>query len=147
MEGYSVTRGEILAAAGSMRGLRFLHQGRDPETGVDCVGLLVVMGRMIGYPWLQDAEGYRRTPSADTIRRTLEANCDEIPLGEARPGDIFLMRMGGIKPRHCSLLWSEGEGVRAEIIHASRDGVRVQPKCDYPKEWYVAAFRVRGVAD
>jgi cell wall-associated NlpC family hydrolase len=144
MEKFQVTREEIVAAARSFLGIRFLHQGRD-ENGLDCVGFLVAIGKKIGYPEIFDVEGYRRVPSADTIRETLRKNCDEIKVENAKPGDIFLMRMGGIKPRHTSVYLSdEGE---PQIIHAGMNGVRIQPFSDFPPSWFVAAFRLKGIRE
>lgn len=143
---YRVTREEIVKAAETMLGLPFLHQGRNPEVGVDCVGLLVVMGRLINYPELVDAEAYRRTPSALVIREVLEANCDEIPLDEVGIGDIYLMRTGGIKPRHTAIVYDDVDGERY-IIHASRSGVKIERKDNYSAAWFVAGFRVRGLVD
>lgn len=143
---FEVTRDEIVKAAESMLGLPFLHQGRNPDVGVDCVGLLVVMGSKIGYPDLVDAEAYKRTPSATVIRSVLAQNCDEIPLEEAGVGDIYLMRMGGLKPRHTAIIYDDHDGDRF-IIHASARGVRIERKENYPTPWYVSAFRVRGLKD
>lgn len=148
---YEVTRKQILEAAGSMLGLPFVHQGRSATAGVDCVGLLVVMGQLINYPEIFDVEGYRRTPSANVIRQTLEKNLDEIPLDEARVGDVFLMRTGGIKPRHAAIYFSdqsdEAKGIRPQILHAAPKGVKLDAVSIFPRSWFVAAFRVRGVID
>ena len=148
---YTVTRQQIVTAAESMLGLPFVHQGRSAETGVDCVGLLVVMGRLIGYPEITDVEGYRRTPSAQVIREVLGQNCDEIPLEEVGVGDIWLMRMGGIKPRHAAICRSLENDAKAGkepmLIHAAKDGVKVEPLRNYPQSWFVAGFRVRGLQD
>lgn len=143
---FEVKRDEIVKAAATMLGLPFVHQGRDPEVGVDCVGLLVVMGRIIGYPDLVDAEAYRRTPSAFVIRDVLAKNCDEIPMEEVGVGDIYLMRTGGIKPRHTAIVYSDENGVRY-IIHAARSGVKVERKDNYPDAWFVSGFRVRGLVE
>lgn len=148
---YSITRKEIIDAAATMLGLPFVHQGRSGTAGVDCVGLLVVMGQLIGYPEIFDVEGYRRTPSANVIRETLQKNMDEIPLEEARVGDVFLMRTGGIKPRHAAIFFSdqtdEERGIRPQILHAAPKGVKLDAMGIFPKSWFVAAFRVRGVID
>lgn len=148
---YTTTRHDIVTAAESMLGLPFVHQGRSERTGVDCVGLLVVMGRLIGYPEIHDVEGYRRTPSAQVIREVLGANCDEIPLEEVGIGDIWLMRMGGIKPRHAAICYSLDNDPKAGrepmMLHAAKDGVRLEPVRNFPASWFVTGFRVRGLID
>lgn len=151
---YAITRDQIVAAAESLRGCRFRHQGRDAGTGIDCVGLLVVIGQKIGYPEIFDVEGYRRVPSAQVIRETLEMNCDEIPIEEVRRGDIYLMRMGGRKPRHTAVRISDetdlATGKRPMLIHAKAIGpqgkVVIEPVSMWMKE-VVAGFRVRGLVD
>lgn len=148
MNGFSITRKEVVHTARAYLGLPFVHQGRSKQTGVDCVGLLVCMGQDFGYPDLQDAEAYRRIPSANVIRSILSVNCDEIPMEEAREGDIYLMRLGGRKPRHASVLcFDQRYGDEPCIIHATKDGVRLEAKRRFPDHWYVAAFRIRGVKD
>lgn len=148
---FQTTRKAIIEAAETMLGLPFIHQGRSSETGVDCVGLLVVIGNMIGYPEVFDVEGYRRTPSAQVIRDTLRKNCDEIAVEDAKIGDIYLMRMGGIKPRHASILYTTEvdaiNGKEPTILHATPKGIRVEAKRNYHPSWFVSAFRIRGIVE
>lgn len=144
------TRNEIIEAARQMLGVRFRHQGRDEVNGVDCVGFLVKIGETIGYPHIFDVEGYRRVPSANTIRETLRLNCDEIAVKDVGRGDIFLMRLGGIKPRHAAILYNAETdieaGITPSIIHASHRGVMIEPLSNFPSSWFVAGFRIRGLA-
>lgn len=145
---YTVTRKQILETARRYIGLPFVHQGRSKETGVDCVGLLVCILQELEYPYLTDAEAYRRIPSATLIRAKLLENFDEIAIADAREGDVFHMRLGGIKPRHTSILcFDDAYGDEPCIIHATKDGVHLDPKNRFPDHWYVTAFRFRGVID
>ena len=145
---FKVTRKQIIQAAESMLGLPFVHQGRCDKTGVDCVGLLVVMGQKIQYPKIVDAEAYRRIPSAEVIREIIELNCDEIPLEDAKEGDIYLMRLTGLKPRHAALIYhDERRPDEPMLLHATKKGVRIEPKSKYPESWFVRAYRVRGLVD
>lgn len=154
MNAFAVTRNQIVNAACSLAGVRFRHQGRDAQNGVDCVGLLVVVGHLIGYPHIFDVQGYRRTPSADTIRKTLELNCDEISLDEVAKGDIYLMRMGGRKPRHAAIRVSDetnySRGIVPTLIHAKGAGNTGRVVVEPVEQWqtqFVAGFRVRGLVD
>lgn len=149
---YKVTRKEIVDAAMSLLGVPFRHQGRDPETGIDCVGLLVVIGRMINFPKVWDVEAYRRVPSADTIRQTLLLNCDEIPVAEVQAGDIYLMRIGGIKPRHTAVKINDdfdlAKGIEPKLIHAAGLGVTGQVTIEPVAQWIqncVSGFRIKGL--
>mgnify|MGYP003393085784 CR=1 FL=1 len=147
---YQVTRAEVVEAALSLQGVRFRHQGRDAATGIDCVGLLVVVGDIISYPQIFDVEAYRRVPSASVIRETLEKNCDEIPLSEVRQGDIYLMRIGGRKPRHAAIRISDEidvqQGKEPLLIHANgaKGNVLIEP-VSYWEKGFVTGFRIRGL--
>lgn len=136
------TRRQIIESAEKFLGLPFVHQGRSAETGIDCVGLLVLIGREIGYPEIHDVEGYRRIPRPDVIREVLAKNCVEIPIDQAGIGDFYFMRYGGRIPRHAAVIYSE-----TELIHASKDGVKIEPKSNFPDNWFVGAYRVRGLKE
>jgi cell wall-associated NlpC family hydrolase len=141
---FQVTRQEIINAAMGMLGVRFLHQGRDPETGVDCMGFLVCIGRKIGYPQIVDNTTYRRMPKAELIRETILQNCDEIEVKDARPGDFYLIRLTGRKLRHAAVKLSDDL-----LIHAGGVGygkVKIESISTYQTR-IGAAFRVRGLID
>jgi cell wall-associated NlpC family hydrolase len=150
---FSVTRQQIIEAATSLIGTPFRHQGRDERNGVDCVGLLVVIGRKIGYPNIVDDTTYRRMPKAEHIRATILQNCDEIPIEEAGPGDFFLMRLTGRKLRHAAVKVSDetdiAKGIQPMLIHAGGTGlpkVKKEPISMYAHK-IGAAFRVRGLVE
>ena len=150
---FVTTRQQIVEAAKSMLGVPFLHQGRDEKLGVDCVGLLVVIGRKIGYPEIVDITDYRRMPKAEVIRATICQNCDEIPVEEAGIGDFFLMAMTGRKLRHAAVKISDEtdipKGIQPMLIHAGglcQGKVKMEPISMY-KHKIGAAFRVRGLID
>lgn len=151
---YEVTRRRIVNAALSLRGTRFRHQGRSAETGVDCVGFLYVVLKKLRYPAIVDVEGYRKTPPASIIRETLLQNFDEIPLADVGLGDIFLMRIGGRKPKHASILVSNvtdlEKGMEPQIIHAYGMGDKGSVVVEPLRQWRnkcVTAFRLRGLKD
>lgn len=142
-----ITRDQIVETAKSLVGVRFRHQGRD-RNGVDCVGLLVLIGRELGYEDIKDLADYRRTPTPSVMRAFLEANLDEIPLDDLKPGDVIWMRMGGLKPRHAGVFVGKWGGEDA-IVHADgrTNAVRIQYLSDFPRSWFTAGFRLREVAD
>lgn len=138
----TLTRNNVLDQARSWLGVPFLHQGRS-RVGVDCVGLLIAVARSVGYE-VMDLDAYKRTPQPSVMGALLAQNADEIPISEMLPGDVFWMRMGGIKPRHTAFLNSGGDS--PTIIHASTNGVRVQPLSDFPSVWFYKGFRMRGIS-
>lgn len=144
-----ITRQKIIETAEKYIGYSFRHQARGQANSVDCVGLLVCVARDLNYPNIVDATDYRRVPSASVIRQTLLMNCDEITLSEMKIGDIFLMRLGGLKPRHAAIFANDKtdieKGISPSIIHASASGVRIEPLSNFPQSWFVSGFRMRGV--
>lgn len=145
------TRQQVADVARSMIGVRFRHQGRSRETGVDCVGMLAVMLTELGYPII-DVEGYRRTPAAEVIRATMLKNFDEIPVSEVGLGDIFIMRTGGVKPRHASVLISTEtdyeKGIEPQIVHALGLGTKGVVTAEPLRFWIrqcTYGFRLRGL--
>lgn len=151
---YTITRQQIADAALKLRGVKFRHQGRDVTTGVDCVGLLHAMLVSVSYPHIVDAEAYKRTPPASLIRETLQANFDEIAVEDCGLGDILLMRVGGVKPRHAGIIVNMErdveKGIVPQLIHTramANNGVAVVEPI---RQWFklcVHGYRLRGLID
>lgn len=79
--------------------VRYRHRGRDYR-GVDCIGLCVAGMQAIGRD-VNDLRVYSPRPDGHTLRDALIAHLGQpLPLSEAQPGDIALMR------------WSESHGVQ-----------------------------------
>lgn len=135
-------RADIVDKARELIGTRYRHQGRNPATGVDCVGLLVAVADSLGYPHT-DMTVYRRVPQPEVLIGLMRDNLDEIPLEEATIGDVVLMTVGGRKPRHAAIIASE-----STLIH-SLNKPGVNRVVEHPiKLWargFVKAFRMRGV--
>ena len=150
---YTVTRKQIVDAAMSMRGVPFRHQGRSMN-GVDCVGILYVILQAVNYPAIIDVEGYRVSPPASVILDTMRANFDEIALSDAREGDIYLMRIGGRKAKHASVIVNMTrdieKGIEPEIVHAYGHGGKGCVVVDALANWQskcVYAFRLKGLTE
>ncbi|MFN7948388.1 MAG: NlpC/P60 family protein [Blastocatellia bacterium] len=170
-----VTREQLIAAARLRLGTPYQHQGRD-GFGLDCIGLLLVVAHELGLSDFDFLE-YSTRPDGVTFQRLCGAHMDEIPVTEARAGDVLLLRFGRL-PQHAGILTSASNaecfkcGVRrAEcgvqitdsafptphsalctphltMIHAlNRYGV-IEHRLD--AAWLsriVAAYRVRGLED
>lgn len=138
-----MTADDILVAARSCLGAPFRHQGRDPATGIDCAGLIVVVARSLGVP-VADVSGYGVTPMCGQLEAALDAQSHLSRLPERllmRPGDVLLIRFAG-EPQHLAVL---GDGT---LIHC----YETSGKCvehDFPESWrrrVVAAYRFAGIA-
>lgn len=152
---YQVTRKQVVDAALEYRGVRFLHQGRYREHGVDCMGLFEGVLRAVKYPKIIDVEAYRPSPPATLIYDTLCRNFDQIELSDVHPGDLYLMRIGGgMKVKHGAILISDQfdpvKGLQPEIIHAhglaGKGSVVVEPLSQWISKC-VFGFRLRGLVD
>jgi hypothetical protein len=151
---YSVTRQAFVDAVMECRGWTFRHQARGENKAVDCVGLLHVGLTAVNYPQIIDVEGYQRTPPATVIYDTLCQNFIEIPVDEVGLGDVYLMRLGGRKAKHVSVLVRDvtdiERGLVPEILHAYALGDKGRVEIDALSNWIdrcVHGFRLKGLID
>jgi cell wall-associated NlpC family hydrolase len=78
---------DIIAAGRSWLGMPWRHQGRTRQ-GVDCAGLVVLVGRGLGLADY-DTQAYGRRPEGQGFVQHFRAAMDGLPLPEARPGDVL----------------------------------------------------------
>lgn len=107
-----MTADEIIAAARSMIGTPFHHQGRQPGVGLDCGGLVVAVCRRLGID-CADMDGYGRRPHDGMMEALLDrqACLVRLPLQDMGPGDLALMRFA-TEPQHLAIL------AHGTVIHA-----------------------------
>lgn len=92
----------FIAEARSFMGAKFQHQGRS-RLGVDCAGLVACCLAAIGRPF-EDRKAYGREPFQQQLRAMVALNFGEsLPVAQARPGDVALMRFRG-EPSHVAIL-------------------------------------------
>lgn len=133
----SVTREDVVAAARRWVGVPYRHQGRN-RLGVDCIGLLLVVGWELGLSDY-DVTGYGRSPNAGFLR----AECDRLlrPTDSRQPGDILLLRFKR-DPQHLAFVSERG------LIHAWYGAGRVVETA-LATSWsarVVQAYSIPGVA-
>ncbi len=102
---------KIVEAARSCVGAPFRLQGRDPATGLDCIGLVLFAARAVGFADNTDAD-YRLTENPARLDDALLA-AQLIPLGftEIMAGDVLRFTAGGT-PLHLGIATGAG------VIHA-----------------------------
>jgi cell wall-associated NlpC family hydrolase len=86
----NITRDDVATAARLLVGVPFKHQGSNPETGIDCRGVIewvayVLAGRPIP---LRD---YQRSPSGVEFLEKMRAEMREIDRTEVGHGDAVLI--------------------------------------------------------
>lgn len=99
----------LVDAARQSLGTRFRHQGRSAKHGVDCVGLIIVAARSLGYN-LQDTLVYGRQPQPADFYHYITCNA-LVEVQAASPGDVGLFDFGA-GPQHAALFTPKG------MIHA-----------------------------
>lgn len=113
------TAAEIVAAARSMIGTPFVHQGRLPGAGLDCLGVAVCAAARCGVV-LRDVTTYRRSPRPAQLLAELDAQLARVPVEEARPGDVavFWVQRPG-REQHVGVLVERPGGLG--VVHALCD--------------------------
>lgn len=100
-----VTRADVVAEARSWVGVPFRHMGRD-RRGVDCIGLVVVVGRALGLPvvdWQGQGNYTRRGQGFDMVRHIIDTGTGLlVPLRDAGDGDVMVFAEAGI-PCHAGI--------------------------------------------
>jgi len=82
---------EHAARARALIGTRFRPQGRDPETGVDCVGLVICTFALLPGEVRRD---YRlRGDHREEVMAGLSKRFRRIAVATARPGDVLVLRV------------------------------------------------------
>lgn len=110
-------RAAMVAAARGMIGRRWRHQGRS-ETGVDCVGLVLLSARAAGFT-VDDVTGYSRRALGAGFLEHFQPRMRGVSLVDGRPGDVLVFTET-VYPCHCGVLGgAPAEGpAGATVIHA-----------------------------
>lgn len=97
----SVTASEVVAAARSYTGVRWVHQGRN-RAGLDCVGLIIRVAHDLGLSEF-DATGYGTSPNGDLGRALREQCIVQSPGTEPAPAMVAEIRFE-LEPQHVALI-------------------------------------------
>lgn len=116
-----ITPDQFVTKARELLGVPYVHQGRDPALGVDCIGVIVWPLKQLAYvprdPALFEEHSYRRYPDPALLLAAFRAEADQIEIDDARAGDIFLMTLERrMMPQHVALVSQIRDGV-PYIIH------------------------------
>lgn len=105
-------------AARQYLGVKFLHQGRNPRVGIDCVGLIVCATWACGirHPSQHDYPRYHRHPAHGILEERMRAAFGPPHDGPLRSGDMVTVEYHG-RTRHVGII-GEQDGVLT-IIHTN----------------------------
>jgi cell wall-associated NlpC family hydrolase len=133
------TRADVVAQARTCLGVRFRHQGRTPEQGLDCAGLLVYVMRTLGLT-VHDCLNYSHYPDHQVLTELLHEHLIPVSLHEVQPGDV-LRFVAGRDPVHLGLATDIG------VIHAAAPHRKVVEHilAPSPSLRLVEAYKIPGV--
>lgn len=106
---------DIEKEARSWLGTRFKKGGRDRQ-GIDCVGLLVNVGRACGVE-LNDDTQYSFDPETEKFQDLVYGQSDPLPVTGLKVGSILLFRQA-IFPMHTGIL-ARDKYKRLSVINAN----------------------------
>lgn len=131
-------RQDVVDAARKYLGVKWKHQGRMPESGLDCLGFIVQVAKDLGME-PHDPVDYTRMPDGQRLMQ--ELNVQLKPVLTYDTGDVLLMRMG-TNPQHLAIVTETGG-----IIHSYANIRRVveHPLDDEWKSRIVCAYSVPGI--
>lgn len=110
----------MVERARSFVGVPFLHQGRDPEIGLDCLGLVLAMMHGCRYRLDFHYDTYPAQPHKHTLYRHLKAETVEIDAADILPADLLLLRYDR-HPQHVAVVSSFEPYFKQGIIHSYND--------------------------
>ena len=142
-------RDQIIAAARSLIGTPFRHQGRAAQGVLDCAGLVVAVAESIGADYI-DQQGYSTHPSNGLLEAALDAQpcLVRVPLSDMQPADVLLMKFAS-DPQHLAIYVGFNPVYQDEgIVHAYAQSRKV---CEHrlTDEWrarIVRVYRFQGAA-
>jgi len=120
----------IAEAAQELIGAKFRLHGRDPATGLDCVGVVAASLSKVGAKPALPMGYSLRNVSIDHFIPFATANGLAPAYAPEKPGDILLLRTG---PAQLHLVISLGS---SEFVHADA-GLRQVTRLSAPMEWEI----------
>lgn len=102
-----MTGNDLAAAAQSLVGTPFRLHGRDPQSGLDCIGLFGAAMACAGFP-VTLPNGYPlRTLAPEAWLPAPESCGFATAEGVTKPGDVLLMRLGAAQV-HLAIVAAQG---------------------------------------
>lgn len=144
MTSISDARKRIIEEARKLLGTRWKHMGRT-ETGIDCVGLIITVGKRLGLHDYPDDIAYTRQSMGRDLIQPFVRHGERVPdLTGLKDGDILIMK-DMLFPHHTGFLASSGD--TKTIIHACVFRGVVVEDTMVEDDWkkVITAFKFKGL--
>ena len=102
---------EVVQAARKLINTPFIHQGRLPGVGVDCIGLPILVAKALKLGDY-DRSDYRRYPDG-TMKEQIAAVCQPVKI---QPGALLVFKIS-VAEQHCGFVSQYNRGAFG-LIHA-----------------------------
>lgn len=127
----SAIRLQIMAAAREYLGVPFLKGGRSKQ-GIDCVGLLVLVGRDIGLD-IQDTTDYTFNPEVTKFADVVYSQSVRVPLNPILIGSIAILKQS-LYPMHTGIIGQNADGLTIINANLKKRMVVEQPMSDWQND-------------
>ena len=137
-------RDKVVEEARSWLNTRWVHQGRTRQ-GIDCAGLIVVVGRKFDILDYDDKTNYQRRTAGLSFLKPFRESMRRKSFNERKPGDVVLFRDAHF-PCH-STIYTANEGIET-IVHATILERKVVEERLQRGDWLqrvVACFEYKGI--
>ena len=142
-------RADVVATLqGVVKSLRFEHQGRNPQTGTDCAGLLLYALHVNEWeplvPEITESRTYTLPVDPHHLLAVMEAECDPITLADVKPCDIVLFAKPGKLPVHLgvvTMILFE----RPVVLHVDEKKIVEHSLDDLYSKLVYGAYRIKGL--
>jgi cell wall-associated NlpC family hydrolase len=112
------TRADIIAYARGCVGTPFLHRGRLPGVGIDCLGIVICAARAFGLvPSDFDVGPYPQVPDGAEFMKGANRYMQKVPKEAMQAGDVALIITYRL-PQHMGILANYRHG-GFSLIHAA----------------------------
>lgn len=130
----SILREDIVTVARSYLGVPFKKGGRDRQ-GIDCVGLLVLVGREVGLH-IEDTVDYSFNPEVKKFIEVIYSQSVRIPMNPIPIGSIGIFKQT-IFPMHTGIIAKHPDSSVLTVINANlkRKCVVEQPLSEWQHDF------------
>ncbi len=143
-----IPRNKIVEEARKFKGVPFKHQGRSRKQGIDCVGMLIILGEENGfYKESLENNRYSKNPEVFKIKETLDEILVPIDKDKFKEGDILLFRIP-FHPQHVGIVTDYSDQSYGIVQAYQTIGKVVEHRLD--QKWIdriVKAYQVPGVEE